>query len=140
MKKFLLLVTSLSLVSCAELNSALDSVNKSMEGISNSTSKNYQSVSAQKICKDLRENEITATKKWVGSYVSVKGKVDSVYQSEWGETVVSFTDNRVRLSASLKDAHSAEKIKAGNIITVKGVVRGFMDTGHCNISLENAYF
>lgn len=140
-KKLLLAFAPFFISSCAELNSALESVNKTIEGISTPLPGKAKSVSGEKICNDFRENEIVAKRKWIGSYISVKGKVDDVYQSAWGKSVVDFSsNNRVRLSASLNDTNLAGKTKAGNVITVKGVVRSVINTGHCNINLDNAYF
>lgn len=139
MKKFLLLAISLSLVSCAELNSVLDSVNKGIGGVSNQSSAGYQSISPQKICKDFKDNEILAERTWTGAYVSIKGKIISIEKNDWGEPQVYLEPNsRIRVSAVLKNGDLANKLKAGNFVNAKGAIRGIVKTGlACHIQLEN---
>ncbi|WP_165544832.1 OB-fold protein [Pasteurella multocida] len=137
MKKILsLLCTTLFITSCAELNSVLDSVNKTIEDTSNPKLK---SVSAIKICEDFINNEITAKKHWVGAYISVKAKIDSIYQDEWGDSNVNLKINhKTRVLATLKKGYSTEKFKKGHSVNIRGIVSNVMHTGTCSILLDKA--
>ncbi|MDG6882857.1 hypothetical protein [Phocoenobacter uteri] len=64
MKKNVLLValSSLFIVSCAELNTALDSVNKTLGSTLNTNSNMKVKNTSAKICRDFKSNSLTARK------------------------------------------------------------------------------
>ena len=142
-KKFLLLAfSSLFISSCAELNSALESVNKSMESISESNMPKLQSASATKICNDFSNNEISAKQKWIGLYVSMSGKVDEVKENTWGKPSVDFSvSNSVNVLALPKTGMNLQKLNKGDRVVFKGIINDVMRTGlSCNIFLDKTSF
>lgn len=131
-----LLCAVLFVTSCAELNSVLDSVNKTIDDVSSSKP---QSVSAIKLCNDFMSNEITAKKRWGDAYVSISGKVDSIYQDEWGNSNVNLKINRkTRVLATLRSGAKTEQVKRGSLVHVKGIISNVMHTGSCNVFLDRA--
>uniref|UniRef100_Q0I2P1 Uncharacterized protein n=1 Tax=Histophilus somni (strain 129Pt) TaxID=205914 RepID=Q0I2P1_HISS1 len=137
MKKLSLLIcATLFLESCAELNSVLDSVNKTMEGVSN---QNVKPVSGVKICNDFVDNEIMAKKLWNGSHVSIKGKIDSIYQDEWGNSNINVKVNhKTRVLATLRKGYNTDKLRRGHSVNIKGTVSNVVHSGTCNILLDRA--
>lgn len=137
-KKILLVCIPFFLTSCAEVNTVLDSVNKTIKEVSAPKS---QSVSARKICNDFMDNEIVGKKNWKGAYVSINGKIDSIYQDEWGDKNINLNiDRKTKVLATLQKSQNVDKLKSGNKINITGRVSNVMHTGSCNILLDNASF
>lgn len=142
-KKFLLLAFApLFISSCAELNSALESVNKTMDVISESSMPKLQSASATKICDDFSNNEISAKQRWIGAYVSMSGRVDEVKENTWGKPSIDFSiSNNVNVLALPKIGMNLQKLNKGDKLVFKGIINDVMRTGlSCNIFLDKTSF
>lgn len=132
-KTILVGITSILLISCTELNTVLDSVNKNIKP-------EFRTVSATKICDDFSENEILASKKWKGSYVSMKAKIESIYKDAWDSKNITLKINqKVNILAELNKSSNVDKLKKGNRVNVKGKISNVMHTGHCNILLDDSF-
>ncbi len=145
MKKRILFIalSSLFVVSCAELNSTLNSVNETLNSINPNMKMQTQAknVSAKTICRDLRENALTAKEKWTNTYVSLSGTVSSVDQSAWGGVDVNFNiGNDISILTTPAKNVNVRALKVGQKKKIKGIVRSMMDTGSCRIFLANATF
>lgn len=127
---------------CAELNSALESINKTMEEVSESQMPKLQSASGSRICNDFSNNEISAKQKWIGAYVSMSGRVDEVKENTWGKPSVDFSiSNNVNVLALPKTGMNLQKLNKGDKLVFKGIINDVMRTGlSCNIFLDKTSF
>ncbi|QGM81546.1 OB-fold protein [Otariodibacter oris] len=137
-KKLATLVCStLFLTSCADLNSALDSVNKTISSVAQPPQAKV--LNSNQICEDFLDNEVVAKRNWINSYVSVKGKIESIYEDEWGDTNVIISAGRgVSIGASLNPGVNIDSLKRGNNINIKGYLETIMHTGTCKILIDKA--
>ncbi|MDG6882820.1 tRNA_anti-like [Phocoenobacter uteri] len=144
MKKNVLLValSSLFIVSCAELNTALDSVNKTLGSTLNTNSNmKVKNTSAKTICRDFKSNSLTAREKWFKSYVSLSGTIDSIGKTAWGNYSVDFKDgSSISIITIPERTVNLKSIRVGQKKKIRGIVRDVILAGTCNIFLERTNF
>ena len=142
MYKKVLAVSLLALLTgCQQMNGVMGTVNSTLDQLNSALEPSATTVSGTEICKDYRDNEIAANKKWIGQWVTMTGQTKIISDSQYGlkdQTVFLKLTKNVDAAFSLKptEESKAMKIKMGQRLTMKGQISGFSEVGSCLIHLD----
>ncbi len=142
MYKKVLIVSLIALVTgCQQANDLLGSVNSTLDQMNSALEPASTEVTGLEICQDYKDNEIAANKKWVGQWVTMKGKVSIISDTQFG-----FTNQTVHIDINKKDSAAfslkpteeskAMKIKKGQELVLKGQISGQSYAMGCLIHLD----
>ena len=83
------------------------------------------SISAQRLCKQYRENEIRADKSYLNKEITIKGIVSSVDRTS-GEININLEGDDFigTVSCVTTDTDGASRLRKGQRIVVKGICKG----------------
>lgn len=150
MKKTVLLLSMITLLSGCKINEAIRSVNSAVNQIVPSMESPVTEATYAGICKDFSDNEIAAKKKWRGKWVILEGRVTTIasleevvrydlYKPTRPKVVAISFNNKVSASYTLKPSEEDNvlKIKKGQTAKIKGEISDITDALGCLILLEN---
>lgn len=143
MYKKVLIVSLITLVAgCQQVNGLLGSVNNTLGQMNSALEPSATEVTGLEICQDYKDNEIAANKKWVGQWVTMRGKVSIISDNQYGltnQTVHIDINKKDSAAFSLKptEESKAMKIKKGQELVLKGQISGQSDSMGCLIHLDN---
>ncbi|CRL64658.1 OB-fold protein [Proteus vulgaris] len=150
MKKRVLLLSAIILLSGCKINEAIRSVNSAVNQIVPSMESTVTEASYAGICKDFNDNEIAAQKKWRGKWVILEGRVTNIrsldevvrydlYKPTPPKVVAISFNNKTSASYTLKPSEEENvlKIKKGQTVKIKGEITDITYALGCLILLDN---
>ncbi len=143
MYKKVLIVSLIALATgCQQVNGLMGSVSSTLDQMNSALEPSATEVTGLEICQDYKDNEIAANKKWVGQWVTMKGKTSIISDSQYGltnQTIHLDLNSKVSAAFSLKptEENKVLNIKKGQQLALKGQISGASYTMGCLIHLDN---